>query len=34
MVNIRMDELMWLRNQLEAEGSSLLREMVHSSLRA
>ena len=30
MVNTRMDELEWLRNQLEAEGNDLLREMVRS----
>ena len=30
MVNTRMDELVWLRNQLEAEGNDLLREMVRS----
>ena len=30
MVNTRMDELVWLRNQLEADGNDLLREMVRS----
>ena len=30
MVDTRMDELVWLRNQLEAEGNDLLREMVRS----
>lgn len=30
MLNTRMDELEWLRNQLEAEGNDLLREMVRS----
>ena len=30
MVNTRMDELVWLRNQLEAEGNDLLGEMVRS----
>ena len=30
MVNTRMDALVWLRNQLEADGNDLLREMVRS----
>ncbi len=30
VVGTRMDELVWLRNQLEAEGNDLLREMVRS----
>ena len=30
MVNTRMDELEWLRNQLKMEGNDLLREMVRS----
>ena len=30
MVDTRMDELVWLRNQLEVEGNDLLREMVRS----
>ena len=30
MVDARMDELVWLRNQLEVEGNDLLREMVRS----
>ena len=30
MVETRMDELVWLRNQLEVEGNDLLREMVRS----
>ena len=30
LVNTRMDELEWLRNQLEVEGNDLLREMVRS----
>lgn len=30
MVDTRMDELVWLRNQLEAEGNDLLGEMVRS----
>ena len=30
MVSTRMDELEWLRNQLEADGNDLLREMVRS----
>lgn len=30
MVETRMDELVWLRNQLEVDGNDLLREMVRS----
>ena len=30
MVDTRMDELVWLRNQLKVEGNDLLREMVRS----
>ena len=30
MVDTRMDELVWLRNQLEAAGNDLLGEMVRS----
>ena len=30
MVGTRVDELVWLRNQLEVEGNDLLREVVGS----
>jgi len=30
VVNTRRDELVWVRNQLEAEGNDLLRELVRS----
>ena len=30
MVDKRTDELVWLRNHLEADGNDLLREMVRS----
>ena len=33
MVSTRMDELEWLRNQLEADGNDLLGEMVRSFAR-
>ena len=32
MVHNNMDALEWLRKQLDAEGSDLLREMVRTSL--